>query len=77
MSAPRLPPRLSREVLAFATEHGFSWGITGGGHIRFVHPDSPIVVHTSASPSDGRATANAISDLRRALRARGTRQEAE
>ena len=76
MPAPRLPPRLPREVLAFATANGFSWAITGGGHIRFVHPDSPIVVHTSASPSDGRAAANAISDLRRALRGRGTKQEA-
>lgn len=60
-------PGFLREVLAAASDQGFNWEFTSGGHIKITPPDpSQRLVFTASTPSDKRGLKNLIRDLRHA-----------
>lgn len=61
-----LPPAI-RKLARRARQEGWQAAMTGGGHVRFVHPNAHVPVIASASPSDVNAESNIVRDMRRAL----------
>lgn len=57
------------EFLRRARRDGWQASPTRGGHIRLEHPDAAGPVIAPSTPSDHRAMANAMAEMRRQLRA--------
>ncbi len=58
-----------RPLIEFAMREGWQVSRTAGGHLRFVKPGLPPIF-TASTASDHRASQNAWSRLRRAVRNR-------
>lgn len=54
-------------VLRELEEGGWSLDVTGAGHVRWQHPGGAMV-YAAGTPSDRRAWANHLANLRRARR---------
>ncbi|WP_273228726.1 type II toxin-antitoxin system HicA family toxin [Pseudomonas kuykendallii] len=54
-------------LFLYAQANGWTIARTNGGHLRFTKPGRPII-HTSSTPSDCHAVANAVAMLARADR---------
>ncbi|HBO5583957.1 TPA: type II toxin-antitoxin system HicA family toxin [Pseudomonas aeruginosa] len=67
INAPRRPGKRLQALYTYAAMFGWAIRRTNGGHLRFTKPGRPII-HTSSTPSDWRATRNALSMLARADR---------
>lgn len=52
-------------IAEMAAEQGWTFEVTGSGHLRWVSPDGKVVV-TPSTPSDRRSELNSRSQLRRA-----------
>jgi hypothetical protein len=64
MSSKRRP-RHWGEFIEAAEANGWSWRVTGTGHLRVFRPGSTAAVTVPATPSDHRALRNARADARR------------
>ena len=54
-----------RQIAEWACPQGWDWKVTGGGHIRWRHPQVRQVIYTSATPSDLRAVIKAKAVFKR------------
>lgn len=54
-------------LFQYAQANGWTVGYTNGGHLRFTKPNRPII-HSSSTPSDWRASRNALAMLAKADR---------
>lgn len=54
-----------KKVLDQATKQGWRVEQTKGGHWRLYAPDGEHIVHAASTPSDHRALANTIAQMRR------------
>lgn len=66
--AARPPNHAARELIAWAAALGFSWELTGKGHLAFRHPSVPGKIVASGTPRTGASHRIAKSEMRRALR---------
>ena len=55
----------TKEIIREAEKQGWRVEPTKKGHIRFYAPDGVNVVHAAGTPSDPRAIANLVAQLRR------------
>lgn len=55
-----------KDLRDLAEDQGWQVKFTGGGHIRWMPPNSTVMVHTTSTPSDYRALENLKRDLRKA-----------
>jgi predicted RNA binding protein YcfA (HicA-like mRNA interferase family) len=56
-----------RELQRLAERNGWIVRRTNGGHLRLTHPQATTPVFASSTPSDHRALANALAQMRRVL----------
>jgi predicted RNA binding protein YcfA (HicA-like mRNA interferase family) len=59
---------LKRQHVRRAVAQGWRASLTKGSHVRLIHTPTGAVVFCSGTPSDRRAAAQVVADLRRALR---------
>jgi hypothetical protein len=59
--------RAIAELIACAKSYGWIVKRTAGGHLRMTHPNGALI-YSASTPSDWRATRNAVARLRRAER---------
>lgn len=69
MGRVKLSNRTARELLKYAEERGFVWDgkLTGGGHIKLVHPNGGRVI-LPATPGRGNRGQHSRKDIDREAR---------
>lgn len=69
MGRVKLSNKMARELLKYAEENGFQWDgkLTGGGHIKLVHPNGGRVI-LAATPGRGNNGHNSRKDIERVAR---------